>query len=60
VLLAWCWGRGWGRWAGDGRFPRRTEQGFAADCQKRPLRSRFRQRLKPGVRHDKEVGHEVY
>jgi hypothetical protein len=27
-----------------------AEQGFAADCQKRSLRSRFRQQLKPSVR----------
>ena len=27
-----------------------AEQGFAADCLQRPLRSRFRQQLKPGVR----------
>jgi hypothetical protein len=28
----------------------RAEQGCAADCFQRPLRSRFRQRLKPSVR----------
>ena len=27
-----------------------AQQGFAADCLQRPLRSRFRQQLKPGVR----------
>jgi hypothetical protein len=31
-----------------------AEQGFAADCLQRPLRSRFRQQLTPGVRRLKE------
>jgi hypothetical protein len=32
-----------------------AEQGPGADCQKRPLRSRFRQQLRPGVRHPAPV-----